>query len=132
MKEILRRYILPAVAILVIISALMVESWLPDLVGRKYAKALFEHTLPAETIMLQKDVVMQQGGGVMAAMLLETDLTSEELLQFYGDVLSQLEAQGKEAVLDAEPLNEDSLAAVREAGYYQEDRGYQFVYLVGE
>ncbi len=132
MKEVLRRYILPAVAIIVVIGALMVESWLPELVGRKYAKVLFEHELPAETVLIQKDVAMQKAGGVMVAMILETDLTSEELLVFYEDVLFPFQEKGNEVYLDAEALNEQSIAAVKEAGYYKEGRGYQFVYLVGE
>ncbi len=132
MKEILRRYILPAVAIVFVLGALTVESWLPEVAGSAYKKAMYAHPLPENTVLIQKDVAMQAGGGIMTALLLETDLTSEELIEFYSDVVTTLEEQGKEVVLDAQQLNEESLEAVKQAGSYDEDRGYQFVYIVGQ
>lgn len=132
MKDILRRYILPAVAIIIVIGALTVESWLPEVAGRAYKEAMYSHPLPENTVLLQKDVAMQSAGGIMTALLLETDLTSEELIEFYSDVVTELEAKGKEVVLDAQELNEESLEAVKQAGSYQEDRSYQFVYIVGQ
>jgi len=132
MKETLRRYILPAIAIIIVVGALTVESWLPELAGASYKKAMYSHPLPENTELLQKDIAMQAGGGIMTALLLETDLTSEELIAFYSDVVTQLQEQGKEVVLDAQALNEESLEAVKQAGAYEEDRGYQFVYLVGQ
>lgn len=132
MKEILRRYILPAIAIIIVIGALTVESWLPELAGAPYKKAMYFHPLPENTQLIQKDIAMQSGGGIMTALLLETNLTSEELITFYSDVVTQLQEQGKEVVLDAQALNEESLEAVKQAGAYEEDRGYQFVYIVGQ
>ena len=132
MKEILRRYILPAVAIVIVLGALTVESWLPELAGSAYKKVLYSHPLPENTELIQKDVAMQAGGGIMTALLLETNLTSEELLEYYSDVVTQLKSQGKEVILDVQELNEESLKAVKQAGAYEEDRGYQFVYIVGQ
>ncbi len=132
MKDVLKRYVLPLIAIIVVIGALTVESWLPELAGNAYKKVMYSHPLPENTILIEKDVAMQSGGGIMTALLLETDLTSEELIDFYSDVVTQLQSQGKEVVLDAQQLNDESLEAIKQAGSYHEDRGYQFVYIVGE
>ena len=65
----------------------------------------------------------------MAAMILKTDLTSEELEAFYSDTEYPPAEEGQTVSLSAKPLDENSIKAMKQAKLYEEGASYQFIYL---
>ena len=64
-----------------------------------------------------------------AALILATDLTEQELIQWFGDTDYPPAKEGQTVTLHANPLDETSLAALDKAGLRQEGKTYWFVYI---
>ena len=123
------RLLAPLAILLVLTVVMLAPKYIEDKAADTFAAPLFDHDLPANTEIIQKDTAQMEGGGMMAAMLLKTELTSEELEAFYADVQAQPAQQGDQVTLAAKALNESSIEALKQAKLYEEGASYQFVYL---
>ena len=105
----------------------LVARMLPQVRKVDYLEGKIWMTYPSEPWMRNPAGGMH--GGMIAAMLLKTDLTSEELEAFYADVDAQPAEEGDVVTLSAKALDESSLEALQKAKLYEEGAQYQFVYL---
>ena len=129
MKNEKLRLLAPAVILLAFALVMLVPKYFEGKAADAFGAPLFEHALPANTEVIEQDAAKTDDGGMMAAMLLKTDLTSEELEAFYADVDAQPAEEGDVVTLSAKALDESSLEALQKAKLYEEDAQYQFVYL---
>lgn len=127
-KEVIKR-LLPALLMIVVIAAFVLPGKLEDRAANQFGEPLFSHALPAGAELIQQDAGKTDDGGIMAALLLKTDLTSEELETFYGDTTYSPAKEGQTVSLSAKPLDENSLQAMKQAKLYEEGASYQFIYL---
>lgn len=95
----------------------------------RFGKPLFEHEIPAGAYRVQNSAVRDQQGGSTAAVLLGTELSPEEVLEFYSDVEYLPARSGEQVKISAKSLDEASLNALKSAGKYREGDSYCFVYL---
>lgn len=123
------RLLAPLVVLLALVAVILVPKYLESKAADAFAEPLFSHALPAETKVIEQDAAKTDDGGMMAAMLLQTDLSSEELEAFYADVEAQPAREGDMVTLSAKALDESSLEALQQAKLYEEGAQYQFVYL---
>lgn len=130
-KEALKR-LLPAVLILLVMAAFMIPKRMQERAANQFGEPLFSHALPENTELIQKDASKTEDGGIMAAMILKTDLTSEELEDFYGDTNYPPFQEGQTVILQANPLDEASLNALKKAKLLEDGASYQFVFLYSQ
>lgn len=130
-KDILKR-LLPAFLMIAVIAVLVLPGKLEDRAANKFGEPLFSHALPEGAELIQKDAGKTDDGGIMAAMILKTDLSSEELEAFYGDVTYLPAEDGQTVSLRAKPLDENSIQAMKQAKLYVEGAFYQFVFLTSK
>ena len=129
MKNEKLRLLAPAIILLAFALVMLVPKYFEGKAADAFGAPLFEHPLPANTEVIEQDAAKTDDGGMMAAMLLKTELTSEELEAFYADVQAQPAQQGDQVTLAAKALNESSIEALKQAKLYEEGASYQFVYL---
>ncbi len=128
MKEKMTR-ILPWILLVVFVAVLLVPKWVGQRACNAFAAPLYNHALPEGAALIQKDAAKDREGGFTAALLLETDWSSEALIQFYSDTAYPPAKEGQTVKLDAKALDESSIAAMKQAKLYEEGKQYQFVYL---
>ncbi len=97
----------------------------------RFAKPLFEHLLPADSYAVQTSAVRDDNGGTTAAIILgvaaETD--AQQIYEFYSDGEYLPAAEGDSVELSVKELDENSLAALKQAKLYREGDEYFFIYL---
>ncbi len=128
MKETAKRF-LPLILILVIMAAFLIPKRLQERVAEQFGEPLFSHALPEGAKLIQQDAAKDDEGGTTAALLLQTDLTEEALLEFYSDMTYAPAKEGQSVTLKVKPLDENSIQALKQAKLYEEGAQYQFVYL---
>ena len=128
MKEDIKKWI-PLLVLLVFLATIFVPRWVEERVCMKYGEPLFAHALPENTELISKDAAKDDAGGITAALLLKTDLTSEELEAFYSDLDCPPAEEGQTVTLTAKALSEDDLEVLQKAKLYEEGASYQFVYV---
>jgi len=79
--------------------------------------------------VISQDGAKSDDGSVLAAMLLKTNLTSEELEAFYADVNCEPAKKGHTVSILAKALTEDDLEVLKQAKLYEEGASYQFIYM---
>lgn len=118
---------------LAFLVAVLLLLWLPKRMEQRacnqFGEPLFSHALPEDTVLIQKDAAKDDAGGVTAALLLKTGLSSEDLFAFYSDGVYPPAQEGQTVTLDVKPLDESSMEALKQAKLYEEGASYQFVYL---
>ena len=127
-KELIKR-LLPALLMIAVIAAFLLPGKLEDRAANQFGEPLFSHTLPSGSAVIQQDAEKTEDGGIMAAMILKTDLTSEELEAFYSDTEYPPAEEGQTVSLSEKPLDENSIKAMKQAKLYEEGASYQFIYL---
>lgn len=120
---------LPVILMAAILIAFLLPKRLEEKACQDFGAPLFEHALPEDAKVIQQSAVKDDEGGVTAALILQTGLTSEELKTFYSDTDYPPMEEGQTVTLNAKPLDDDSLAALKQAELYEEGAAYQFVYL---
>ncbi len=97
----------------------------------QFAKPLFYHLIPADTYALQTSAQRDEEGGTTAAIILgvASGMTAEELTAFYSDTEYAPAKEGDEVSLSVTPLDESSIDALKQAGWYREGDLYYFIYL---
>lgn len=89
------------------------------------AKPLFSHPLPANSVVLDQDIVYAEDDDRKTVYIhLETEMTAEETELFYADVLTTELAQKEEHLMQVTPMTKDELAAYQDRGDYREDMNY--------
>ena len=126
--------IVPLILIAILILAIISLPQLMETISMdKFAKPLHMHEVPENAVILHKGVQYQaDDSGMIAVMLLQTDMTLEETEAFYSDILSMEEAQNEDLILAVEKMDESHLDAVKESGYYTETRQHYFVYIYND
>lgn len=98
-----------------------------------FAKPLFEHALPADTILLtqSEDSGRQDSKAYrFACLVLQSTLSKEELETFYRDISYPPYKEGQEVTLNVYPVEGDSIEVVKSSKAYQEGAGeLWYIYL---
>ena len=128
MKELAKR-LLPLLLMMAVLAAFLLPQRLKDRAAEKFGEPLFSHALPAESKLVQKDAATDDEGGTTAALLLQTDLSSEDLIAFYSDMEYPPAKEGQTVKLSCKALDDASIDALKQADLYEEGANYQFVYL---
>jgi len=131
MNENLRKW-LPWVMILLFIAVAFGPRWVDSAVSHRFGKPLFDHELPENAVLVSKDAARDSNGVITAALLLQTDLTSEELESFFADVECEPVKEGQIVRVEAKALTEADLDVLKTAKLYAEGEKYQFVYVTSE
>ena len=127
-KELIKR-MLPAVLMIVVMAAFLLPGKLEDRVAEKFGEPLFSHALPNGAELIQNDAGKNDDGSIMAAMILKTDLSSDELEVFYGDTKYPPAKEGQTVILRCQPLDDNSITALKQAKLYEDGASYQFVFI---
>lgn len=128
MKETAKRF-LPLLIIIAVMAAFLVPKRLQERAANQFGEPLFSHALPEGAKLIQQDAAKDKEGGTTAALLLQTDLTEEELLDFYGDRTYEAAKEGQAVTLQVKALDESSIQALKQAKLYEDGAQYWFVYL---
>ena len=137
MNENLRKW-LPWVMIVIFVAVGFGPRWMDSLVCNRFGRPLFEHALPAETVLVSKDAATDSEGVITAALLLQTELTEIETLTqtaieaFYADLNCPPAKEGQTVELSAKALTEEDLDVLKTAKIYVEGAQYQFVYVTSK
>ena len=127
-KEMIRR-ILPSILVLIVLAVFMLPEKLETRAAEKFGEPLFSHALPDGAELVQTDAGKNEDGSIMAAIILKTDLTSDALEAFYGNTEYPPAEEGQTVTLSCQPLNEDSITALKQAKLYEDGASYQFVFI---
>jgi hypothetical protein len=97
----------------------------------RFAKPLFEHTIPADSYVVQTSAVRDDNGGTTAAVILGVafDTDAQQIYEFYSDAEYLPAEEGENVELNVRELDEGSISALRQAGMYREGDEYFFIYL---
>ena len=95
----------------------------------QFARPFFEHALPEHSYSVQASVATDDNGGTTAAAIIGTQMTEEELYEFYADTEYVPAKDGETVELSVKALDEASLSVLKEAGKYREEDKYYFVYI---
>lgn len=128
MKETAKRF-LPLLLMIAILAAFIIPKRLQDRAANQFGEPLFSHALPEGAKLLQKDAAKDEEGGTTAALLLQTDLSEDELLAFYSDTAYTPAEEGQTVSLKVKALDESSIQALKQAKLYEDCAQYWFVYL---
>ena len=112
-----------------IVWAFILPKYLDKKAQDKFAKPLFTHEVPATATLVQQSTAKDDAGGVTAALLLGTNWTEQQLLDYYGNTEYPPFKKDQTVTLAARPLDEASLEALSEAGKREAGQDYWFVYL---
>ena len=96
---------------------------------QQFAKPLFAHSVPENSYSVYSSIATDDEGGTTAAAILGTQLTEEELYEFYADTEYPPAKEGDTVELSVKALDEDSLTVLQEAGKYREEDQYYFIYI---
>lgn len=128
MKEISKK-LLPLLLMLLILAAFLIPKKLESRAANAFGEPLFSHALPEGAKLVQQDAAKDKEGGTTAALLLQTDLSSEALETFYADISYPPAKDGQTVTLSAKPLDDASISALKQAKLYEEGSNYQFLYI---
>lgn len=131
MQEKLRKW-LPWIMIALFIAVCFGPRWLGNAKATSFGKPLFEHPLPENAVLISQDAGKDAAGVMTAALLLQTDLSSEELETFYADLRMEPEKVGQTITVEAKALTDQDLDVLKTAKVYAEGRQYQFVYVTSK
>ena len=128
MKEKIMKWV-PLLVLFVFLLTFFVPRWMNDRAAMTFGEPLFTHPLPNGAEIISQDGAVDEEGGVTAAILMKTDLTSEELQIHYTDLQCPPAKEGQVVTLEAKALTENDLEVLKQARVYEEGASYQFVYV---
>lgn len=131
MNEKLRKW-LPWVMILLFVAVAYGPRWIENRAAMSFGKPLFTYPLPEGAVLISQDAGKEDEGAVMAALLLQTDMTSEELESHYAPLEIEPAREGHSVSIDAKALSESDLDVLKNAGLYVEGEHYQFIYVTSK
>ncbi len=124
-----KRYWIAILLLTVLFAAVAIPKRLEQKVCSRFAEPLYAHSLPEGAELVQQSSAKGKSNDFTAALILSTDLTEQELLQWFGDMEYPPAKEGQTVTLHAKRLDEDSLKALAKANLYQEGKTYWFVYI---
>lgn len=113
----------------VLIGVFYVPQKIEEYECNRFAKPLFEHLLPDNSYSVQSSAVRDDDGNTTAAAIIGTQLSEEELYDFYSDGEYLPANEGETVELSVKALDETSISALKEAGKYRHEDLYYFVYI---
>ena len=119
---------IPLVMLLVFVLTMLVPRWIDQRICMKFGEPLFACPLPEGSSLVSQDGARDDDGVITAAILIKTDLTSEELVSYYADLNMEPVKEGQTVEILAKPLTENDLEVLKQAKIYEEGASYQFVY----
>ena len=128
MKEVCKK-LAPVLLLLLVMAIFLIPQKLEERAADAFGAPLFSHALPEDAVLIQQDAGKDDDGGMTAALLLQTDLSSEALEAFYADISYPPAEEGQTVTLQAKALDEASISALKQANLYTDGANYQFVYL---
>lgn len=128
MKEKIMRWI-PLLVLVIFLGTIFVPRWINQQACKAYAEPLFSHALPDGAKVVSTDAVKDDNGGITAAILMQTDLSQEELKAFYADLELEPAEEGHTVSLNVKTLSEEDLDVLKQAKLYEDGASYQFVYI---
>ena len=131
MNENLRKW-LPWVMILIFITVGFGPRWISNAAANRFGKPLFDYPLPEDAVLVSKDAAKDEAGVITAALLLQTDLSSEELEDYYAELHLDPVKDGQTVAVEAKALTEADLDVLKTAKLYVEGEFYQFVYVTSK
>ena len=131
MNETLRKW-LPWVLILLFVAVVFGPRWVDSAISHNFGQPLFDHALPEDTVLVSKDAARDSEGVITAALLLQTDRTSEELEAFYSDLDIEPVKEGQTIHVEAKALKESDLDVLKTAKLYGEGEQLPFLYVTRE
>ena len=128
MKEKIMKWI-PLLVLLVFLLTIFVPRWMNNRTAMTFGEPLFAYPLPVDSEVISQDGAVDDEGGVTAAILMKTDLTSEQRLRHYADLVCQPAKEGQHVTMEAKALTEADLDVLKQARVYEEGASYQFIYV---
>ena len=119
---------IPLVMLLAFVLTMLVPRWIDQQICMKFGEPLFAYPLPEGSSIVSQDGARDDDGVITAAILIKTDLTSEELAAYYGNLEMNPAKNGQNIEILAKPLSENDLEVLKQAKIYEEGANYQFVY----
>lgn len=124
-----KRYWIAIILITVLFAAVAIPKRLDQKVCTRFAEPLYSHSLPVGAELVQQSSAKGKSNDFTAALILSTDLTEQELLDWFGDTEYPPAKEGQTVTLHAKLLDETSLAALEKANLRVEGNTYWFVYI---
>ena len=124
-----KRYWIAIILITVLFAAVAIPKRLDQKVCTRFAEPLYSHSLPEGAELVQQSSAKGKSGDFTAALILATNLTEQELLDYFGDMEYPPAKKGQTVTLHAKLLDDASLEALDKAGLRQEGKTYWFVYI---
>lgn len=131
MHEKLRKW-LPWVMIVLFIAVVYGPRWIDNATANRFGKPLFAYPLPEDAVLVSQDAAKDGEGVITAALLLQTDWSSEELEAYYADLRIEPVKDGQTISVEAKALTEADLDVLKTAKLYVEGEHYQFVYVTSK
>lgn len=131
MHEKLRKW-LPWVMIVLFIAVVYGPRWIDNATANRFGKPLFAYPLPEDAVLVSQDAAKDGEGVITAALLLQTDWSSEELEAYYADLQMEPVKDGQTISVEAKALTEADLDVLKTAKLYVEGKHYQFVYVTSK
>ena len=131
MNEKLRKW-LPWVMIVLFIAVVYGPRWIDNATANRFGKPLFTYPLPEDAVLVSQDAAKDGEGVITAALLLQTDWSSEELEAYYADLRIEPVKDGQTISVEAKALTEADLDVLKTAKLYVEGEHYQFVYVTSK
>ena len=128
MREKLIRWA-PLLILLAFLLTIFVPRWTNERRAMTFGAPLFEYALPVGAEVISTDGAVDDEGGYTAAILMKTELSSEELLAHYAALDCPPAEEGQSVTLEAKPLTEEDLDVLKKARVYEEGASYQFLYV---
>ena len=118
----------PLVMLLAFVLTMLVPRWIDQQICMKFGEPLFAYPLPEGSSIVSQDGARDDDGVITAAILIKTDLTSEELETYYANLTMEPVKEGETVEIQAKPLTDADLEVLKKAQIYEEGASYQFVY----
>ena len=123
--------------ILAVIWAIMLPKGLSNRKAEAFAQPFFSHAVPQGAEVLQQAASREKQDSAYVTTATQILAFSKapqktELEAFYRDTEYPPAEEGQAVTLTAKPLDEASLSALQQAGVYEEDKIYWFVYIVSQ
>lgn len=131
MNEKLRKW-LPWVMIVLFIAVVYGPRWIDNATANRFGKPLFAYPLPEDAVLVSQDAAKDGEGVITAALLLQTDWSSEDLEAYYADLRIEPVKDGQTISVEAKALTEADLDVLKTAKLYVEGEHYQFVYVTSK
>ena len=131
MHEKLRKW-LPWVMIVLFIAVVYGPRWIDNATANRFGKPLFAYPLPEDAVLVSQDAAKDGEGVITAALLLQTDWSSEELEAYYTELQMEPVKDGQTISVEAKALTEADLDVLKTAKLYVEGEHYQFVYVTSK